>query len=124
MPEQIYEGEIIEDGVLLQPSDPNAEPLEELPNVPPQNLPPQNQPPANQNQSAPQNQTQQPTLLDSTTSLRAVPQTVAANASSTAPPAPAQASIAKIKWEKLGLSKPEAKPQATQATIRVVNHVE
>jgi outer membrane protein TolC len=127
MPEQIYEGEFIEDGVLLEQADPNAEPLEELPQVQPQQLPEQ-QPPANENQSAPEKQSappvdpSQPTLLDSTTMLRSTPRN--ATAAMPAPPPSAKASIAKIKWEKMGLTKPEASPQGSQATIRLVRHDE
>lgn len=120
IPEPVYEGEMLEDFGPENRIDPSPEPLEELPNVQPQPLPEQNQ--TNPPSAAPNATESEPRLLDSTTTLRVVPQR--ATATTMQAPVTAQGSVAKIKWEKMGLTKPDTQPHGTQATIRLVNHIE
>jgi outer membrane protein TolC len=117
VPETILEGEYFEP---IPSQGVPGEQLEELPEVQPGPLP---QP----NDTSPDTKSTsdevQPTLAapDSTTKLRIVPP---ATRTAAAAPASASESVAKIKWEKLGLSQPPPRGQTTQATIRVVNHEE
>ncbi len=121
IPEEVYEGEMLQEFTPQRQLDPSPELLEELPNVQPQTLP-------EQKQNAPQGDSPNPAdsqfqpNLDSTTTLRVVPQRATSVAGSV--PGSAQGSVAKIKWEKMGLTKPDSSAHGTQATIRLVNHIE
>ncbi len=115
--------EMVNEGETFQEYSPEPElspaPLEELPNVPPRQLP---QP----NDMQPQNPTPapqvQPSPVDSSTTMRIMQQQ--STPVIMAQPNSAKGSVAKIKWEKIGLTKPDSTGQGTQATIRLVNHVE
>lgn len=123
VPDLIYEGEMMEEfNPQDRPQPFPVEPLEELPNVEPKSAPKPAQPPTQIESSPPAGNSTEPSLLDSTTRMRSAPQRSTSMAG--AKPATQNGSVARIKWEKMGLTKPTSSAQGTQATIRLVNHQE